>query len=71
MWHDAKEDPPKDGVPVLVTYLGFHDGKPRNDEVAYIDNGTWYFKTDDLKGEVEITHWSELPKLPESYKNKN
>ena len=74
VWHDAKEDPPKDGVPVLVTYLGFYDRKPHNDEVAYIDNidnGTWYFRTDDSKVEVEITHWAELPKLPESYKNKN
>lgn len=71
MWHDAKEDPPKDGVPVLVTYLGFNDRKPRNDEVAYIDDGTWYFRTDNSAVKVEITHWTKLPKLPKSYKNKN
>ena len=71
VWHDAKKDPPKDKTPVLVTYLGFHDRKPRNDDVAYIDDGTWYFRADNSKVIVEITHWTELPKLPKSYKNKD
>lgn len=71
VWHDAKEDPPKDGVPVLVTYLEFYDGKPRDDEVAYIDDGTWYFRTDNSAVKVEITHWAKLPELPKSYKNKD
>lgn len=70
VWHDAKEDPPKDGVPVLVTYLGFQDRKPYNDEVAYINNGTWYFRTDGTVVKVEITHWANLPNLPKSHKNK-
>lgn len=71
VWHDAKKDPPKDGVPVLITYLGFLDGKPRNDGVAYIDDGIWYFRPNNSDVKVEITHWAKLPKLPESYKNKD
>ena len=74
VWHNAKKDPPKDGVPVLVTYLGYYDKKPHNDEVAYIDNGTWYFRTNSSNVKVEITHWANLPSLPnlpKSYKNKN
>ena len=73
-WHNAKKDPPKDGIPVLVTYLGYYDKKPHNDEVAYIDNGTWYFRTNSSVAKVEITHWAnlpDLPNLPKSYKNKN
>lgn len=71
VWHDAKKDPPKDGVPVLITYLGFLDGKPRNDGVAYIDDGIWYFRPNNSDVKVEITHWAKLPKLPKSYKNKD
>lgn len=71
VWHDAKTDPPKDMTPVLVTYLGYNDKKPYNNEVAYIENGEWYWNcTDDLV-KVEITHWTELPELPKCYKNKD
>lgn len=71
VWHDAKKDPPKDGVPVLVTYLSFLNKEPCNDEVAYIDDGIWYFRTDKSKVVVEITHWTELPELPKFHKNKD
>ena len=71
VWHDAKEDPPKDGVPVLVTYLGFYDRKPHNDGIAYTANGKWYWKSDEQEVAVEITHWTELPEIPKCYKNKD
>lgn len=70
-WHDAKEDPPKDSIPVLVTYLEHYDKKPYNDDVAYTINGEWYWKSDDEPVEVEITHWTEFPELPKCYKNKD
>lgn len=71
VWHNAKEDPPKDGVPVLVTYLGYYDKKPYNDGIAYIANGKWHWKSDEQEVAVEITHWTELPEIPKSHKNKN
>lgn len=70
-WHDAKTDPPEDVVPVLVTYFGYYDKKLHNDEVAYIANGRWYWKSDDSEVLAEITHWIELPELPECPKNKD
>lgn len=70
-WHDAKKDPPEDTIPVLVTYLGYHDKKPYNNEVAYIKNGKWYWNCTDNLVKVEITHWTELPELPKCYKNKD
>ena len=71
VWHNAKKDPPKDGVPVLVTYLGFYDKKPHSDGIAYIANGEWYWKSGEQEVAVEITHWTELPELPKFYKNKD
>lgn len=70
-WHNAKKDPPKDMTPVLVTYLGYNDKKPYNNEVAYIENGEWYWNCTDGLVKVEITHWTELPELPKCYKNKD
>lgn len=71
VWHDAKENLPKDMTPVLVTYLGYHNKKPYNNEVAYIENGEWYWNCTDNLVKVEITHWTELPELPKYYKNKD
>ena len=71
IWHDAKKDPPEDTIPVLVTYLGYYDKKPHDDEIAYIANGKWYWKSDEQEVAVEITHWTELPELPKCYKNKD
>ena len=79
VWHDAKKDPPEDNIPVLVTFLGYNDKKPYNNEVAYIENGEWHWNcTDELVKvetdglvKVEITHWTELPELPKCYKNKD
>lgn len=70
-WHNAKTDPPEDMTPVLVTYLGYHDKKPYNNEVAYIENGEWHWNCTDGLVKVEITHWTELPELPKCYKNKD
>lgn len=67
-WHNAKTDPPKDNIPVLVTYLGIYDKQPYNDEIAYISRGKWRWKSSDENVLVEITHWAELPKY---YKNKD
>lgn len=71
VWHDAKENPPEDNILVLVTYLGYYDKKPYNDDVAYTINGEWHWKSDDEPVEVEITHWTEFPELPKCYKNKD
>ena len=71
IWHDAKKDPPEDTIPVLVTYLGYYDKKLHDDEIAYIANGKWYWKSDEQEVAVEITHWTELPELPKCYKNKD
>lgn len=71
VWHDAKTDPPKDNVPVLVSYLGYYDKKPYNDAVAYIVNRKWYWKSSEESVLAEITHWTELPELPKCYKNKD
>lgn len=71
VWHNAKTDPPEDNIPVLVAYLGYYDKKPYNDASAYIVNGKWYWKSSEESVLAEITHWTELPKLPKCYKNKD
>lgn len=71
VWHDVKKEPPKDNIPVLVSYLGFIDNKPKNDGIAYIENGKWYWNDANGLVKVEITHWTELPELPKCYKNKD
>lgn len=71
VWHNAKENLPEDITPVLVTYLGYYDKKPHDDEIAYIANGKWYWKSDEQEVAVEITHWTELPELSKCYKNKD
>lgn len=70
-WHDAKTDPPEDNIPVLVTFLGYHDKKPYNNDVAYIENGEWCWNCTGGRVKVKITHWTELPELPKCYKNKD
>ena len=71
VWHDAKTDLPKDMMPVLVTYLGYYDKKPHDDEIAHIANGKWYWKSNEQEVAVEITHWTELPEPSKCYKNKD
>ena len=68
-WIPVKEMLPEDECPVLVTYLGFHDHKPRANMLAYIDRDLgWCWWDDDIPGgvpcSVEITHWQPMPEPP-------
>ena len=60
------EEPPKIGVPVLVTYIGYNTGEVRCDLLAAYDGITWRYWDDDMLDEVmvEITHWMPLPEPP-------
>ena len=61
-WVSVKDKTPQEGVPVLVTYLGWRDNKPYSDEIAYFREGEWYWDEDFTKvSEVEITAWMPLP----------
>jgi hypothetical protein len=67
-WIPVTERLPEDECPVLVTYLGFHDHKPKANMLAYIDGDLgWCWWDDDIPGgvpcSVEITHWMPLPVL--------
>jgi hypothetical protein len=69
-WVSVSERLPDDGVPVLVTYIGFNDGKPHSDGVAkwsieenaYV--GGWLLESDSSEVTVEITHWKPVPEPP-------
>ena len=68
-WIPVTERLPEDECPVLATYLGFHDHKPRANMLAYIDRDLgWCWWDDDIPGgvpcSVEITHWQPLPQPP-------
>lgn len=68
-WISAEKALPEDDSPVLVTYLGFHDHRPRANMLAYIDRDLgWCWWNDDIPDgtpcSVEITHWMPLPSAP-------
>lgn len=64
-WHRV-EEPPKIGVPVLVTFIGYHTGETKCDLLAAYDGITWRYWDGDMLDEVvvEITHWMPLPEPP-------
>lgn len=64
-WHRV-EEPPKIGVPVLVTFIGYNSGETRCDLLAAYDGIAWRYWDDDMLDEVmvEITHWMPLPEPP-------
>ena len=73
-WIPVAERLPDDGVPVLVTYLGYYDNKPYSDGVAKWKienngyNGGWEWELDGDEVKVQITHWRPLPEPPEPEK---
>lgn len=69
-WISVKERVPEDGVPVLITYLGYYDNRPYCDAIANIRNGDWGWyeaagEDNDEVVRVTITHWMPLPSPPE------
>lgn len=61
-WHSV-EEPPKIGVPVLVTYIGYNTGEVRCDLLAAYDGIAWrYWDIEMLEDEVmvKITHWMPI-----------
>jgi len=73
-WIPVAERLPDDGVPVLVTYLGYCDNNPYSDGVAVWKienngyNGGWEWELDGDEVKVQITHWRPLPEPPEPEK---
>ena len=69
-WIPVSERLPTDGTPVLITYVGFNDGKFHSDGVATWSieengyNGGWLWEIDGSEATVEITHWKPLPEPP-------
>ena len=69
-WIPCTERMPTDGTPVLITYVGFNDGKFHSDGVATWSieengyNGGWLWEIDGSEATVEITHWKPLPEPP-------
>ena len=69
-WIPVSERLPMNSIPVLVTYIGFSDGKPYSDGVAKWSielnayNGGWAWTIDGSDVTVEITHWKPLPEPP-------
>ena len=69
-WVSVSERLPDDGIPVLVTYIGFNDGKLYSDGVAKWSieengyNGGWLWEIDGSETTVGITHWKPLPEPP-------
>jgi len=69
-WVSVSDRLPDDGIPVLVTYLGFCDGKPHSDGVARWSieenayDGGWLWEIDRSEVTVEITHWKPVPEPP-------
>lgn len=64
-WIPVSERLPENGVTVLVCYLGYYDGKPNSDNVAYMKRGVWLWYADDEEMCVQVTHWRPLPELPQ------
>ena len=74
-WVSVKDRLPDEWIPVLVTYIGCNDGKPRSDGVArwrvkenaYVSG--WLWDLDRSEVAVEITHWKPLPEIPRGNNN--
>lgn len=59
---------PKAYEPVMVVYIGWNDALPHRDCSAYWSEheGLWRWAETSDKVKVSITHYMELPPLPES-----
>lgn len=66
-WISVDDDPPEDGRPVFVAYLGYNS-KMHCDMIAVWHDNMWcYWDGHPCSYEpcnVEITHWMSLPELP-------
>lgn len=73
-WVPVTERLPDEGVPVLVTYIGYNTKKAHSDGIAKWSieanshNGGWLWNYEDTSVAVEITHWRPLPAPPEGSK---
>lgn len=61
-WISVEERMPNYLQKVLVTYIGYFDGKRHCDDVAYREfSGQWMWALDDTRVGVEIIAWMPLP----------
>lgn len=61
-WIPVEERMPNYLQKVLVTYIGYFDGKRHCDDVAYREiSGQWMWALDDTHVGVEIIAWMPLP----------
>lgn len=61
-WISVEERMPNYLQKVLVTYIGYFDGKRHCDDVAYREfSGQWMWALDDTHVGVEIIAWMPLP----------
>lgn len=51
---------PQNGERVQITYLGYMDGKPHCDEIAYRIGDEWRWGDDGGKANVQITAWKHI-----------
>ena len=68
-WVSVEERLPECAVPVLVSYIGYNDGKLHADDVAARVDDWWLWWDGDLASSderviVKITHWMPLPPVP-------
>lgn len=69
-WIPVEEQLPENGVPVLINYIGYNDGKYHPDGTAvWTECGCFWWEGSlggcDTKVAVPITHWMPLPEPPE------
>lgn len=72
-WISVNDRLPSKETPVLVTYIGYNDGRPYSDHIACICDGKWRWWDCEPGAEarVEITHWAPLPDPAEYPKPKS
>ena len=72
-WIPVKKRLPGNGVPVLINYIGYNDGKYHPDGTAvWTECGCFWWEGSledcDTEVAVPITHWMPLPEPPEAEK---
>jgi len=63
-WIPVTERLPEVGVAVLVTYLGYNDGKKYSNMTACYSDWGWHWWEVEDEVKVTITHWMPLPESP-------